>query len=109
VSHSALHAAAQRGSLKLLQQLLAAKAEVGLADSKGWTPLHLSARAGNAPKVQALLEAGAQPAAVNSQGNSPLHLVRGLCCCWYGCGHWRGAYAALQPQTVCSSSGVPLS
>lgn len=74
-SCSALHAAAQRGPLRLLQLLLAHKAEVGLADAKGWTPLHLAARAGNAPKVQCLLEAGAKVADVNSQGNTPLHLV----------------------------------
>lgn len=72
---SALHAAAQRGPLKLMQLLLAHKAEVGLPDAKGWTPLHLAARAGAAPKVQCLLDAGAQVATVNSQGNTPLHLV----------------------------------
>lgn len=68
---------AQRGPLKLLQLLLAHKADVALADDKGWTPLHLAARAGNAAKVECLLAAGAQHGAVNSQGNTPLHLVRG--------------------------------
>lgn len=85
---SALHAAAQRGPLKLMQLLLAHKAEVGLPDAKGWTPLHLAARAGAAPKVQCLLEAGAQVAAVNSQGNTPLHLVSSSSTVWWWvCGH----------------------
>lgn len=72
---SALHAAAQRGPLKLMQLLLAHKAEVGLADAKGWTPLHLAARAGAAAKVECLLAAGAKVSDVNNQGNTPLHLV----------------------------------
>lgn len=83
VSCSALHAAAQRGPLTLLQLLLAHKADVDLVDSKGTalTPLHLASRAGAAAKVQALLDAGAQVAPVNSQGNTPLHLVSVSRCC----------------------------
>lgn len=79
-SCSALHAAAQRGPLTLLQLLLAHKADVNLVDTKGteFTPLHLAARAGAAAKVEALLAAGAQVAPFNSQGNTPLHLVSAL-------------------------------
>jgi len=89
---SALHAAAQRGPLSLLQLLLTHKADVCLADAKGWTPLHLAARAGNGPKVQALLEGGAKVDAVNSQGNTPLHLVGGIAALrGHGhCAHARG-------------------
>jgi hypothetical protein len=80
---SALHAAAQRGPLKLMQLLLDHKAEVYLADAKGWTPLHLAARAGAAAKVECLLAAGAKVSDTNSQGNTPLHLVSS-CCVWAG-------------------------
>lgn len=75
-----MHAAAQRGPLKLLQLLLAHKADVDQVDTKGTelTPLHLAARAGAAAKVEALLAAGAQVAPLNSQGNTPLHLVSAL-------------------------------
>jgi hypothetical protein len=80
-----------------MQLLLDHKAEVGLADAKGWTPLHLAARVGAAAKVECLLAAGAKASDVNSQGNTPLHLVSCLCVGW----RWRcgcGCCPPLRPQ-----------
>lgn len=72
---SALHAAAQRGPVRLVQLLLQHKADPLAVGDQGWTPLHLAARAGNAQKVKCLLQAGAKHDTANSQGNTALHLV----------------------------------
>ena len=74
---TALHAAAQTGSVEITRLLLGAKASVAAKTRiGGYTPLHLAAQGAHAAVVTALLEAGADPAAVTTtSGVTPLHLA----------------------------------
>ena len=76
---TALHVAAQKGSLGIARLLLdagaAAHAKTRIG---GYTPLHLAAQGAHTALVGALLEAGADPAAVTTtSGVTPLHLAAG--------------------------------
>ena len=74
---TALHLAAEKGSLEVTRLLIDAKANVE-ARSRigGYTPLHVAAQNAHAPVVTALLAAGASPRATTTTGGStPLHLA----------------------------------
>jgi ankyrin repeat protein len=74
---TALHLAAQQGSLDVTKALLDAKADIAAKTRiGGYTPLHLAAQGAHATLVKALLDAGADPAAVTTtSGVTPLHLA----------------------------------
>jgi uncharacterized protein len=74
---TALHVAAEKGSLELARVLISAGAKVGSVTRIGsFTPLHVAAEGAHAEIVRALLEAGADPAAVAvPSGATPLHLA----------------------------------
>lgn len=57
--HTALHFAASSDNPALVDQLIAAGADVNAAEHAGMTPLVLAAQAGNHRMVQSLLDAGA--------------------------------------------------
>jgi len=82
---SLLCIAAERGSDRALEALLVGRANVALADSKGWTAAHLAAYFGHAPCLRLLLDAGAPRDAKDKEGDTPLH------------------YAALEGHTECCS------
>ncbi|XP_026689094.1 tonsoku-like protein, partial [Diaphorina citri] len=58
---TALHVAAARGNLTLVQSLLKQGHPVKVQDSAGWLPLHEAANHGHTDIVQALVSAGADP------------------------------------------------
>ena len=58
---TALHYAANRGNLEIVEALLAAGADAAAANRYGVTPVSLASRSGNALVVERLLEAGADP------------------------------------------------
>jgi ankyrin repeat protein len=74
---SALHLAAQQGSLEIAKLLIASGADLEAKTRiGGYTPLHLASAAGNAALVRELLTARADPAAVTTTtGVTPLHLA----------------------------------
>ena len=74
---TALHWAADRGSLEIAEMLITAGANVMASTRIGdYTPLHVASRAGSAPVVEALLEAGSNMDAVTTNsGVTPLHLA----------------------------------
>ena len=77
----ALHAAAQRGDVALVQELLAGGAPVNVFDEIGMTPLHYAAKEGHVPVLDLLLHAGAEVDARDPRviGNTPLGEVAGHC------------------------------
>ena len=75
---SALHFAAALGRAQLVTNLLAAGAEVDLADKEGYTPLHMAAGYLHTSTISALLEGGADPEQKDKQARSPLELVESL-------------------------------
>lgn len=74
---SAMHWAAERGDLALLDVLLTAGAELESATRIGeYRPLHIAARNGHAEVVQRLLDGGADvDARTDPSGSTPLHLA----------------------------------
>jgi len=74
---SALHWAAERGNLVLMDVLLYAGAELEASTRIGqYRPLHLAARNGNTGAVERLIEAGANVASVTDpSGSTALHLA----------------------------------
>jgi ankyrin repeat protein len=68
-----LIAAAQRGSLAVVQQQIEADADLNARDIDGATALLYAAHAANIEIVQALLAAGADPNLSNRYGLAPLH------------------------------------
>jgi ankyrin repeat protein len=74
---SALHAAAERGSVAIVGLLIEKGAAVEPKTRIGsYTPLHLAARGGHATVAAKLLESGADPNAVTTTGGAtPLHLA----------------------------------
>ncbi|KAI5703665.1 hypothetical protein M8J75_014711 [Diaphorina citri] len=72
-SETALHVAAARGNLTLVQSLLKQGHPVKVQDSAGWLPLHEAANHGHTDIVQALVSAGADPNDKGGTGISPLH------------------------------------
>jgi ankyrin repeat protein len=73
---SALHLAAQRGSIEIAKHLIDAGATVNApTDRGGYTPLHLAAGAGQTEMVSFLLFARADVDAVTADRVTPLHLA----------------------------------
>eukprot|EP00930_Biecheleria_cincta_P097403 TRINITY_DN89117_c0_g1_i1.p1 TRINITY_DN89117_c0_g1~~TRINITY_DN89117_c0_g1_i1.p1 ORF type:complete len:382 (+),score=70.62 TRINITY_DN89117_c0_g1_i1:114-1259(+) len=72
-----LHAAADNGSLPVIQRLLALGADLHAKDRDGRTPLHWAAitQAGSAKPAEALLEARADVTAVTNLSRTPLHFA----------------------------------
>lgn len=77
VVQSALHVAARRGNLEILEILLATQADPNVINDQMSTPLHLCAECGHHELAEALLRAGAMPDARNSFGRSPKELAQG--------------------------------
>lgn len=75
VGYSALHAAAEKGNLATVKQLLAAGASVSGVDSHGETPLHKAANAGALQVAELLIQKGASVRAKDVDGRTPLHLA----------------------------------
>ena len=74
---TALHLAAQQGSLEIAQLLIGSGANVKAKSRIGdYTPLHLASGGAHTSVVRALIDAGADPAAMTSRtGVTPLHLA----------------------------------
>jgi ankyrin repeat protein len=74
---TALHWAAERGDVAMVDMLLIAGSNVSAVTRLGqYTPLHLAARAGSEPVVASLLKAGATVSSLTSTGGvTPLHLA----------------------------------
>ena len=71
-----LHAAAAgRGDIRIVSQLLAAGADVDAAEPAGYRPLHLAAGQGKAAVVDTLLARGAAAEARTSDGKTALALA----------------------------------
>jgi ankyrin repeat protein len=76
---SALHMAARRRNISILQILLRNGANIMATDAQGNTPLH-DAAIGNAPTaIQELCKHGADINAKNIKGETPLHLLMKCC------------------------------
>jgi ankyrin repeat protein len=67
-----LHYAACEGDVIQATKLIAAGAQVDLADDNGCTPLHFAAQSQSVPIAEALLAAGAPIDPQDSYGNTPL-------------------------------------
>lgn len=73
---TALHWAAELGSVPMAEMLIAAGASLeALTRLGGYTPLHLAAEAGRAPVAGKLLAAGANARAATTTGVTALHLA----------------------------------
>jgi hypothetical protein len=70
---TALHIAAERGNLRIVQLLLEHEVDVDVADASGRTALHYAARGARAEIVALLLAGGADSEARDGEGRSPLH------------------------------------
>lgn len=65
----------RQSNTQVAHSLVAAGAEVNLADEHGNTPMHMAARAGRNRMVAYLLQAGAQVDPRNQRGQTPLYLA----------------------------------
>jgi hypothetical protein len=74
--------AAVEGHQEIAAKLIAAGAEVGVADATGWTALHHAVRKGHSGMALELVAAGADPEQEDPDGFSPLSLARSR-------GQWR--------------------
>lgn len=70
---SALHLAAEGGSVGSIRLLLQAKADCNSVNSRGQTPLHLATISQSVESVAILLEAGARHDIFDNDQKSPLH------------------------------------
>jgi ankyrin repeat protein len=70
---AAIHAAARRGKIKALKELIKHKADVNIKNKEGWTPLAWAAARGHDKIVKELLKNGADPNITDKIGRSPLH------------------------------------
>ena len=65
-AYRGLHAAAARGDVATLTQLLSAKADINQRDAYGRTPLHVATYAKQSAAVRALIQAGADTGALEN-------------------------------------------
>lgn len=72
---AALHFAILRSHQQIIQSLVAAGADLDIADSLGNTPLHLAVTKASSQVILTLLKAGADREARNYVGCTPLHLA----------------------------------
>jgi ankyrin repeat protein len=72
-----LHWAIGKGSLPMLEALIATGMSLDTPDRTGQTPLHETARRGEFALLSRLLSAGTAPAPADNQGLTPLHLTAG--------------------------------
>lgn len=73
--HTPLHAAAERGHLKVVRQLLRWKAKLDDQSHRKSCPLHMAARHGHGPVLSFLLENSADIKSQDETGAQPLHLA----------------------------------
>lgn len=73
--HSAVACRDDRAAARMTEALLAAGAEVNVAQQGGWTPLHQAAAHGRMEIVEMLLERGADPAARSDDGRTPADMA----------------------------------
>ena len=71
-----LHQAVQKGDVKIVQQHVAARTDLNIKDTHGWTPLHFAAMKGNLAIVKTLVAGGADTAAAGPGGRTPLDMAR---------------------------------
>jgi len=71
-----LHQAVQKGDVKTVQQHVAARTDLNIKDTHGWTPLHFAAMKGNLGIVKVLVAGGADTAAAGPGGRTPLDMAR---------------------------------
>ncbi|CAI0381065.1 unnamed protein product [Linum tenue] len=77
IGNHALHRAAVRGELGLVQDLIGqGGTDVNAADGDGYTPLMLAAREGHGKVCRVLISAGAEVDARNARGETALILAR---------------------------------
>ena len=74
--HSAVAHRQPQVALEISRALIAAGADVNVAQHGGWTPLHAAALHGNLPLVRLLLDAGAKAGAKNDTGQTPAGLAK---------------------------------
>ncbi|KAI1658927.1 hypothetical protein F4813DRAFT_33676 [Daldinia decipiens] len=72
---TALHYAAEQGSLKVIQALVESRVTINSYDHDGQTPLHLAAQRGHLACVDLLLSNGADVLVKNKNGKVPLDLA----------------------------------
>eukprot|EP00968_Pinguiococcus_pyrenoidosus_P020344 scaffold2353_cov178-Pinguiococcus_pyrenoidosus.AAC.1 len=70
-----LYRAAEEGDVEEVRKLLAAGANLEVANDFGWMPLHIAAGNGHLEVVQALLDSGANKEAANKNGTTPLRVA----------------------------------
>ncbi len=70
-----LHCAAQSGSVRAAQLLVAHKADINARTDEGWTPLHLAASNRQRDMVSYLLANGADPKATSADSKTALDLL----------------------------------
>jgi hypothetical protein len=73
--NTALHYAASRGNLEIVDLLLKAKAKVDIKGNNGFTPLHFAVGQGHLEITLKLLEVGADPNAKEDESNTPMHFA----------------------------------
>jgi ankyrin repeat protein len=71
-----LHQAVQKGDLKVVQQHIAARSDLNVADKNGWVPLHFAAMKGELAIVKALAAGGADLSRTGPGGRTPLDMAR---------------------------------
>lgn len=68
---SALHLAAGRGQIDLIQKLIDSGLDVNQSNNEGLTPLHYAVQSGNAAAVELLVAHGAEINKVDNKGRTP--------------------------------------
>lgn len=71
--HTALHIAAEKGYIEVVELLIEKGSKVDSIDNRSWTPLHRAAYMGHTDVVKALVGRGAVVSPFDNMGCSPLH------------------------------------